>query len=142
MSDFSSTSPLTWPSPFMQFLGLEIESIKDGVALLRLPLQPQFMNKSGFVHGGVLASLIDAAAAIAATSVVSDDEFVVTSDLNVAYLRSRKSDAIVCHSRVTWRGNTLIRAEAEVATDGEALARGFVSLMVRKYRNGTEPSRE
>ena len=142
MSVSKPDDAIFYPSPFMQFLGLQIDSMKDGTSQLRLPLHPQLMNKGGFVHGGVLASLIDAAAALAASSVLNPHEFVVTSDLNIAYLRSWSSDEIACDCRLTWRGSTLIRAEANVTAAGEVLAKGFVSLLVRTYRKGSEASLE
>lgn len=126
----ASTS--TPASSFVQFMGMEVERMQEGVSRLRMPLLPQYLNSSGIVHGGVLASLIDSAAGAAAFSVVPADEYVVTLDLNVSYLRSRKADVLECIGRVTWRGGTLIRVEAEVTADGEATAKGFLSFMVRK----------
>lgn len=133
MSDAVS-QPRIMSGPFTQFLGMQIASMQGGVAQLHLPLRAEFLNSSGIVHGGVISALIDSAAGAAAFSVVEQDEYVVTIDLNVAYLRNHKTQQLDCVGRVTWRGGTLIRVEAEVTADGEAVAKGFLSFLVRKRR--------
>ena len=46
---------------FNQALGVHLTEWREGHATMALDLKPMLLNRSGTVHGGVLATLIDAA---------------------------------------------------------------------------------
>ena len=54
-------TPDQWRSfpPFYGHLGLELESLRDGHGIIRLPRKDEFCNSRGEVHGGIVASLLD-----------------------------------------------------------------------------------
>ena len=53
------------PAAFHDLLGIELVDWQDGLARVACMTGPQHMNRSGIVHGGVMLSLIDQAAAYA-----------------------------------------------------------------------------
>ncbi len=53
---------------FARYLGIEVVSLKDDHAKVRLVVRPEFLNGAGLAHGGVIFSLADYAFALAANS--------------------------------------------------------------------------
>lgn len=54
--------------PYMQLLGIEVDSVKPGQAHLRALVRPEHLNIHGNCHGGFIYSLADAAFALASNS--------------------------------------------------------------------------
>ena len=54
--------------PYLNFLGIEVESVGEGKALCSLTVQEHMLNFLGLVHGGLIFSLADAAFSAASNS--------------------------------------------------------------------------
>ncbi len=57
-------------SHFNKALGMKIVELHEDGATLRLPIRPEHSNGSGRTHGGVIATLADAAVGVAITKVL------------------------------------------------------------------------
>lgn len=86
-----------------------VEVAEDGRVVLSLPMQDGLTNFSGNLHGGVLATLIDTASALAIRNTFADPwtPGLATTDLTVSYVRPANSE---------------VRADAEVVRVGDSLA--------------------
>jgi len=101
----------------------------DG-ARLRIPYADANSNPGRALHGGVYASAIDAAGALAAQAGVDGAAALDrrTLDLSVVYLAAAIGEDIVADARVLRRGKELAYASVEVRNDaGKALATGLVT---------------
>lgn len=97
---------------FMNLLGGEILELQEGYSLYRLPVQEQFYNPIGSVHGGVLFSLADAAAGNAAASYGMK---MTTMDSSFHYLApAMGSRELLCEARVIKHGKTVSVFSTEV----------------------------
>lgn len=78
-------------------------------------------NASGGVHGGLIATLVDAAMGRAVRATVDEDEVaVVTVQMSVTYLNGAKpGDTLVATGTVLKRAKSLAIVEAEVTCEGE-----------------------
>ena len=84
------------------------------------------LNQHGTVHGGVLASLADAAMGAA---VASDGQTPVTVEMKVTYLEPARAGTITASARVLRRGRRIIIIEAEVTdADGDAVAHAIATF--------------
>jgi uncharacterized protein (TIGR00369 family) len=99
----------------------------DGRARLALEADEGHLNPAGTVHGGVLATLLDAAMGLAVRSVV-DDGTPATSQLTTAYLRPGRTGRLVATASVRQRGKALLVCEAEVQQEGEAVATALATF--------------
>ena len=101
--------------PFSALLGTRLGSFGPGRASLVLDAGDSVRQQYGFVHGGVLAYLVDNAITFAAASVLGDG--VVTVEMKVNYLRPA-------------RGGGRLVAEASVldASRNQAVCRCDVNL--------------
>ena len=103
----------------------------------RFSLSEEYQGGSGFLHGGIIALLLDEAMGKAARF---HSENVVTADLRVEYKRPIPVNApITVEGFVTRRDGRQLYHEGEIRNEaGELLARGegrFVVIDREKYRS-------
>jgi uncharacterized protein (TIGR00369 family) len=99
--------------PFNQHLGLHVvRMFKDGIAL-ECELRPEMKNWHGTLHGGVTATLVDAAIGVAAIA-LSGGRRLSTVDLIVNYLRPAVEGKFRCRAHLVKAGKTLVFGEAKV----------------------------
>ncbi|MXZ63347.1 MAG: PaaI family thioesterase [Chloroflexi bacterium] len=124
---------------FWRTLGIEVVGADEGMARLRIPARAELeTRRPDTLHGGVLASLIDAAGSAALlTTRAEDDETwagFASTDLNVSYLAAATSD-VTAEARVLRGGRTVVYTTVEV-TDaaGTTVAVGRVTYMIVRRR--------
>lgn len=127
--------------PFNRYLGLVGESASEGRCVLRLPVRVEFVGdpRRPALHGGVLSSLIDTAAGVAAWSVLADHESVSTVDLRVDYLEpAGLGGDLRAEAELVRKGNRVCHVRVAVTQDGVLVAegRGVYSI----HRGAAAPS--
>ena len=102
---------------YLTWLGVRVESMADGRAVVRLPDEDRFANpgRTGSVHGGIVATLVDLASAVALRSTFEDPAggSLTTTDLNVSYLRPA-TGALIATADVVRAGGSTGVAEVTV----------------------------
>lgn len=114
------------PVPFWNTLGIEIVRVDEpGHAVLRLPMRPEFgTRRAEVLHGGAIATLIDAAAGGAVIALIGDDPDYVgqaTLDINVSFLNAITTDAIA-EARILRSSRSVGFAQVEVRDAAGTLA--------------------
>lgn len=115
---------------FVQYLGVELDSMQEGRAALHIDVQPHHRNSGGIVHGGVLSALVDTVAGAAAFSALPKGQRVVTTDLHVTCLRNVREGRIDAIAEVVHMGSRFATAKVEIRAGDALLATGSVSFMV------------
>ena len=127
--------------PFWGTLGIEVIDAGAGFASLRLPARVELeTRRAGTLHGGVLASLIDAAGSAALLTTRAEDDATwagfASTDLNVSYLAAAQSD-IVAEAHVLRAGRTVAYTTVEVTDDqGVVVVVGRVTYVIARRREG------
>lgn len=103
---------------FYNALGGKLEHIEKGKAVLSLKREEWLTQHLGYFHGGVLMTLADSAGGAAAVSLLSKEYQVVTSELQMHFLRPAVTDEIIATAEVIKPGKKLIIVESTV-TDKE-----------------------
>jgi uncharacterized protein (TIGR00369 family) len=119
-------------SPYFSLLSMKILDFGDGKSHLEIETaRDKHLQPFGAVHGGVFASIIDAAAFWSVYPEADEDVGMTTVDLKVNYLAPSFGSKLVARGRCIKLGKTLGLAEAEV-TDGtgKMLAHGTSTLIV------------
>ena len=80
------------------------------------------------MHGGVLATLVDATMGAAVRSTTDDDDVPATIQLTLAYLRPGKQGLLTARARVGKQGEHLLVCEAEVEQDGKTLIEALATF--------------
>lgn len=114
-------------SGFISYVGAEQPEAEDGTARLSVEVDDRHLNPAGTVHGGLLATLVDATMGAAVKSAV-DGEVPATSQLTVTYLRPGKPGRLHVTARVSKQGESLTMCEAEVEQDGKTLAHALATF--------------
>ena len=119
-------------SPYFELLSMEIKEVGLGFSVLGIELAQKHLQPFGMVHGGVFASIIDAAAFWAIFYDIDDqDAGATTVDLKLNYLAPAASGKLLAKGRQIKLGKTLGYAEAEVTDEnGKILAHGTSTLML------------
>jgi uncharacterized protein (TIGR00369 family) len=118
-------------TPYVQRLGAELASVAEDRVELLLPFREANTNPPGkALHGGVNASLIVCAGALAAElgldPGVEYESGVV--DLSVVYLAAAVGEDVRAEGRVLRRGREIVFAEGRVTSSaGRLLAQGLVT---------------
>lgn len=124
------------PYPFQRLLGFEIVEWSEKMCRLHLPLRPDLGNRYGLPHGGVHATLLDAAMGLGGSWTGDPDNklLAMTLALNVQYLSRPRGGMLIATGRVTGGGRSTFFAQGEVVDDlGETIALGTGTF---RYRRG------
>ena len=70
--------------PFAKLLGIEVDLVEPGHAVLSMKIREDLLRNGGIAHGGAIA-LIDSAMAFAIMPLLSENERTTTVDLTIHY---------------------------------------------------------
>ncbi len=119
--------------PFVTLLKIRTETLGRGTAQLSLPIEPQFTNSLGSVHGGVIMSLLDVALCTAARTLHPDSVGVVTIDLSTSFIGAGSGARLMAEARVLKDARTMSFVEAEARNeDGSLVAKAIATVRVRQ----------
>jgi len=123
--------------PYFTLLSMSIRDVDMGHALLDIEVQNKHLQPFGAVHGGVFASIIDAATFWAVYSEVDENATMTSVDLKVNYLAPSQDGKLIARGRRIKLGKTLALGEAEVTNqEGKLLAHGTSTLMIIRTSHG------
>ena len=100
---------------FMRHLGAVIGDVQRGAFTISLPIRGFHEQQDGFVHAGVLASILDSACGFAALTTLPADRSVLTAEFKINLLRPALGAEIEARARVVREGRTLLVAQVVAA---------------------------
>lgn len=112
--------------PFLEKIGIEKTIVEDGNAEFHVPYDEDITNHT-VIHGGVMATLIDATVAGA---IHSDAEATLnemeplTIDMDINYHAPVTGGDIVARADLIQRGGTIAVGKSEVHNEGNLVASG------------------
>lgn len=117
---------------YPMLLGLEVEETRIDYCRMRLRFKAELLHPGGIVHGGAIASLMDAVLVPAVGSVLGPNDRYSTVDLHVQYIGAVKDEDVVAEGWVTKRGRTVVFCESEAvsATTGRSIAKSVLTYNV------------
>lgn len=93
--------------PVEEWLGADVLTVEDGKAVLRMTVTDQHVNGAGYVHGGVLFALADAALAHAV--IIPSDGATVSAHVSFIAPASPGDElTAVARTRTQWGSNSLV----------------------------------
>ncbi|SHH00343.1 acyl-CoA thioesterase [Thermosyntropha lipolytica DSM 11003] len=108
-------------TPFYNLIGINLERIEKGHAVLSVWPKEDHLNPLGMVHGGLVVTLADAAMGNAIRSMGIKG---VTADITVSFISPPPLGVkIEAEGRVLKAGQNLIFAEAEVWAEKKLIAK-------------------
>jgi len=122
------------PSTLYSLLGMRLEELGEGTSRFVLPIESRFFNAGGVVHGGVMASIADAAVAAAlATLIDPAREMMATVEMKINYIAAVRGGKLVCEAQIIQKGRAVAVGEASVFDgEGKLLAKAMATFIVRE----------
>lgn len=104
----------------------------DGFGEVEIQIFPDLLQRRGHVHGGVIATLIDASIGAAVRSTLRENEYSATVELKTNYIRPAISGKLIGKAQVAQRGKSIAVGETKVFDDQERLiALGTATFIIK-----------
>ena len=115
--------------PYYSTIGMDVKEIANGKARIELLMRKE-LSQNGMIHGGVLASMIDASCACAAFSATNFEGFVTTIDLQVSYLKPVSKGMVIASAECLRAGKNVLFCESKIRNEeGELVCVGTSQLL-------------
>jgi uncharacterized protein (TIGR00369 family) len=123
----------------MHTLGASLTLVEAGTVEIELPYRADLTQQHGFIHAGIIASILDSACGYAAYSLMPADAAVLSIEFKVNLLAPAKGDAVRARAEVKRAGRnvTVCVADAFAITDGQSkvVATMLATMMCITGRN-------
>ena len=121
------------PCPYFQLQSMQLKDLAPGRSRVEIDLAHKHMQPFGLVHGGVFASLVDAAGFWACYTLAEDGVGMTTVELKLNYLAPAREGKLIGLGENIKVGRNLALGQARVeSADGQLLAHGTTTLMILK----------
>ena len=114
-----------WFAPWVQALGLKVESFQTDAVVLRLPQNPALSRIGGMVCGQALMAAADTAMVLAIVTRLGNQRPMTTVQLNSSFLKPLANQDALVTARVLRAGKNLVFGEIDIvaAGDGKSVCR-------------------
>ena len=114
-----------WFAPWIQAMGLKVESFADGEASLRLPQSDQLSRVGGMLCGQAMMSAADTAMVLAIVTQLGTRRPMTTVQLNTSFLKPLSGQDALITARVVRAGKSLVFGEIDISgvNDGKSVCR-------------------
>ncbi|RLA15977.1 MAG: phenylacetic acid degradation protein [Gammaproteobacteria bacterium] len=113
----------------MKTIGASIKAIGAGEIEIEFPYQSSLTQQNGFIHAGIVSTVLDSACGYAAFSLMPEDASVLTIEFKINLLSPAKGDRFRGYGKVKKAGRTISVAEAELYAFSDQ-GRKLVATMV------------
>lgn len=107
-------NPTVYQGTYLEFLGFKLAAWKDGFARLEMPVRGEQRNTVGYLHGGVISSLLDIAGAVSGSYGISREMVSVTVSLNTQFMAPHQGSMAVAEGELIRETSSLFFAQAKL----------------------------
>jgi len=115
MPDFLPADPLFEPrvrasfarQQVMQTIGATLAAVEPGAVEIVLPFRADLTQQHGFLHAGIVATILDSACGYAAFSLMSADKAVLSVEYKINLLAPAKGQRFIAKAQVIKAGRNL-----------------------------------
>lgn len=112
----------------MALIGARLVDIRPGYCSIALTPRPETSQQHGYVHAGILATLVDSAGGYAGYTLFPADSSVLTVEYKLNLLAPAQGEQIVAEGFVVKPGRTLAITRGEVHAERDG-SRTLVAIM-------------
>ena len=124
----------------METIGAALARVDPGVVKVALPYRADLTQQHGFLHAGIVATILDSACGYAAFSLMPRDVAVLTVEYKINLLRPAQGDRFVAIGRVLRAGQTITVCSGDVVahagTDERLVATMLATVIAAPERDG------
>lgn len=122
-------------APIMDLLGWTFVDFDSETLELRAEMEAggEFLNPAGFVHGGMLAAMLDEIIAPTVAATLEPDQITLTLEIKVSFVAPAKSGRILGKGKIVSKGRSICFVEGELRNnDGLLLATATATTKTAK----------
>lgn len=108
--------------PFLEYTGAKLKSFEKGNAEVELQIKPHHLQHLGFIHGGVISTLMDNTGWYAAMSTLDNDYTAVTMEIKINYLKPASGNYLLAKAVVKRQGKTTSFVTIELMCEDKLVA--------------------
>ena len=112
----------------MALIGAALADVAPGYCAIALEPRPEVSQQHGYVHAGILATLVDSAGGYAAFTLFAEDCSILTVEYKLNVLAPAQGERIVAEGFVVKPGRTLAITRGEVHAE-QGGQRTLVAIM-------------
>lgn len=114
-----------WFAPWIQAMGLQVESFAEGEVIMRLPQSDQLSRVGGMLCGQAMMSAADTAMVLAIVTQLGTHRPMTTVQLNTSFLKPLSGQDARITARVVRAGKNLVFGEIDIsgASDCKSVCR-------------------
>ena len=118
----------------MKTINAKLVQVSPGEVHIEIPFQQELTQQNGFIHAGIITSIVDSACGYAAYSLMTATSGVLTDEYKINLLSPAIGERFLAIGRVRKPGRTLTVCEGDVFahTEGEEkLVATMLATMMR-----------
>jgi uncharacterized protein (TIGR00369 family) len=115
---------------YCRLLGIKVIDLKNGLARLSLPFNENLLNQERVIHGGIIASLADSAAAAALLSIVGLEVKISSVELKINFLHSVKESDLFADAKIIHKGSRTAVVEVDISNKEKTMVAKFLSSFI------------
>ncbi|HMJ09176.1 MAG TPA: PaaI family thioesterase [Pyrinomonadaceae bacterium] len=123
----------------MELIGARMSLIEPGVCEIEITAREDLTQQNGFMHAGIVTTVLDSACGYAAFSLMPAGSGVLSVEFKVNLLAPAKGEKIRVHAEVKRAGRTLTvcSADAWAVENGESkICATMLATMIRVDQDG------
>jgi len=112
-------NPTLYKGTYLEFLGFRLVAWREGYARLEMPVRSEHRNTVGYLHGGIISSLLDIAGAVAGSYGIAQDFVSLTINLNCNFMSPHKAETVVAEGELVRTTSSLFFAQSKLFDPGQ-----------------------
>lgn len=104
----------------MKLIGAELVTVVPGEVEIQIPFRPDLTQQHGFLHAGIITTIVDSACGYAAFTLMPAGAEVLTVEYKVNFIAPAKGEQFVARGKVMKPGRIISFCAGEVFAISEA----------------------
>jgi uncharacterized protein (TIGR00369 family) len=120
----------------MQTVGASLTSIAPGEVVIEFPFDSSLTQQHGFIHAGIVSTVLDSACGYAAFSLMPANAAVLTIEFKINLLSPAEGDRFEAVGKVKKPGRSITVAEGEIYAhqgNGKKLVASMVGTLMAVF---------
>jgi uncharacterized protein (TIGR00369 family) len=113
----------------MKTIGAVMTHVAPGEVTIELPFRADLTQQHGYLHAGIVTTIVDSACGYAAYTLMPSDTNVLTVEYKVNFLAPALGTRVIARGHVVKPGRTLTVCEGNVFTVNEGQEKHIVTML-------------
>ena len=113
----------------MQLIGASITRVEPGIVEIEIPARPDLTQQDGFMHAGIVTTILDSACGYAAYTLMPAESRVLSVEFKVNLLSPAKGDLVTARAEVKRPGRMITVCSADAFVGGRVCATMLATMI-------------